>query len=81
MSHIDEVTARRILAEGKSPAADVDRYAAQRLHEAWVFRWRGPLLEMPLGTGTWVVTDSGRCGRVMTSETTADAIARLGEVT
>lgn len=58
---ISEERAREILAGARSPAADPDKYTAERIHNGWLFGWNpeaGPAL---IGTIGWVVADNGKC--------------------
>lgn len=79
MTEITEDGARRLLAKAKSPAADPERYEAQRGRFGWAFIWAGEARSVPLGARSWVVTDAGRAAMVRLGESASEALTRLAE--
>ncbi len=79
MTKITEEQARKILADIGSPAASPSQYGAERLELGWSFYWAGPLKDMPVGVGNWVVTDSGAADMVNLGEKSPAALARLSK--
>lgn len=77
MSAMTEEEARSILADRNSPAAEPDRFRAERVNGGWAFRWADPDGPTPFGVRTWVVTDSGTADRVKLGENAQRAVDRL----
>lgn len=73
---MSEPKARAILNGIGSPAADPKTYRAMRVAGGWVFVWRNAD-EMPLGTGSWIVADSGVVDMLRLAELPSQALRRL----
>ena len=68
--------ARQALAQAHSEASDSHRFAARRVEGGWRFSWALGR-PVPVGTGSWVVSDGGGVRRLRFGDTTASAIAAL----
>jgi hypothetical protein len=59
VTDISEESARQVLADAKSEAADQGRFRAERRTGGWLFAWSGLPEDVPIGTRSWVVADNG----------------------
>jgi hypothetical protein len=74
---ISEERARQVLAEAKSEASDPGRFSAERRDRGWFFAWSGDPAQVPIGTGSWVVADSGRARALGFRDTADELLAKL----
>lgn len=72
---ISEDDARRALLAAHSEAYDPARFSARRRDSGWFFGWKPQAGDPPMGTRSWIVTDTGNVRMLGFRETAAEGIA------